>query len=383
MLSMGRGWNVGRVKVLVFRKNRDEGNGRDRRQKSRPGVLAMRELSKMVLSGRLRLLVILGCVCLVGAACSTSVRTAAPTKQPASANWPTRRVEMVYPFGAGTPGDVLARKLAAAITPFLKQSMEVVDVPGAAGAIGISQVVHAAPNGYVIGFAPIATLAVQPHLARVPYGGPGSYSAVATLANPINVLMVSGSSPWRTLPEFTQYAKANPGKVSVGTTGKGTIPDIYSRLLARDAGYQVTDIPFPGEPQAIAAVLGNHVTATVIGLSAALPYVKNGTGRVLTLFDQGPSSALPGVPPVSKYHYDAYEPVPNFVIAPPGTPKGIVADLAKALLAAMKVPTVRDFLSTEGWAVTPAGPEATAQAIKAEFTAFGKITAELGLSPKG
>ena len=313
---------------------------------------------------------------------STGASTSSTTGSATSAvNYPTRPVQIDFPFTVGTPGDLLARELAPALQTSLKEPFNVIDIPGAAGATGMSQALSATPNGYTLALAPLATLAVQPHRTKLPYGSPSTYTPIASLTNEPEVLLVSSNSPFKTLSAFISYAKLH--QVSVGDSGLGTILDIDSKLLAHDAGYTVNDVPFSGEPQAVAAVLGSHVTAAVVGVTTALPYVKAGNIRVLATFTPKALPTLPNVPPISSLGYKIFYGVSNYLIAPSGLASSIANKLAAAVSQALKSPKLDAFIAKEGWQLTPGGPSSTLAILKKNYQEMGTIVNELHLQVNG
>ena len=326
------------------------------------------------------LLLLGGILSACGSSTNSSTGSTTSSASPA-VNYPTRPVQIDFPFTVGTPGDLLARELAPALQATLKQPFNVIDVPGAAGATGMSQALSASPNGYTLALAPLATLAVQPHRTRLSYGSPSTYTPIASLTNEPEVLLVSSKSPFKTLNEFIAYAKLH--QVSVGDSGLGTILDIDSKLLAHDAGYSVNDVPFTGEPQAVAAVLGSHVTAAVVGVTTALPYVKAGNIRVLATFTPKALPSLPNVPPISSFGYKIYYGVSDYLIAPHGLASSIANKLATAVSQALKSPKLDAFVAKEGWQLTPGGPSSTLAVLEKDYQEMGAIVNELHLQVKG
>ncbi|MGH3524488.1 MAG: Bug family tripartite tricarboxylate transporter substrate binding protein, partial [Mycobacterium sp.] len=288
------------------------------------------------------------CVALLAAAsCAKSPDSATQAR-----NYPTRPVSLVFPFGAGSPGDVNARKLAETIKPSLHGTVQVVDKPGAAGTLGVTEVVRAKPDGYTLGLVPIAPMTVQPLRSKLPYGDPSTYQPIAMLTTISEVLFVPASSPWKTLEQFLTYAKQHPGKVSIATSGVGTVLDIDSKLLAKKAHTKWTDVAFSGEQDVAANTVGGQTTAGIAGAPGAINYVKAGKLRVLAAFSAHRLPELPNVPTAVEKGYDITFGVNNFIIGPKGLPTPVVKKWSGAVQKAVNTAEFQQFAKRNSYAVT-------------------------------
>lgn len=320
---------------------------------------------------------------IIAAGCMTLVAMTGCAKQASSATsdakYPTRPVQLIFPFGAGSPGDINARELAKVIPPFLGGTPQVQDKPGAAGTLGVTQIVQAKPDGYTMGLVPIAAMTVQPLRSKLPYGDPSTYQPVAMLTTVSEVLFVPTNSPWKTLADFISYAKAHPGKVTVGTTGVGTVLDIDSKLLAEKAGTSWTDVPFKGEQDVAANTVGGQTMAGVAGAPGVLNFVKAGKVRALAVFADKRIDPLPDVPTTVEAGYDITFGVNNFIIGPKGLPSSVVTKWSDAVKKAINTSDFTDFAKKNSYQITYKDSKSLTAFLNKQYSAYQSVLQELKL----
>lgn len=328
-------------------------------------------------------LLVISVMAAIVASCSTNAATEPRGSQSVKTVYPTRHIELIYPYGVGSPGDLIARKLAPAMSVFLRgQLIQVVDVPGAVGTIGTSQLVGSAPNGYTIELSPQAPLVFEPYLIKTSYTSPAtSYTTLADVAYSHDVLVVSASSPWKDLSEFIAYAKRSPVPVSVSTTGSGGVYDLASRQLAALAGFRVDDVPFTGTPLQVSAVLGGHTTAAVTGITDALPYIAAGKLRALAVFARHAQADLKGVPTVGALGYrvaSSVDGVNLWLIAPSHLPNGVTVALDSALSRSLAKASIKSFLAKAGWTEAYAASATASRILTSEYNSTPKLFSLIG-----
>jgi putative tricarboxylic transport membrane protein len=267
----------------------------------------------------------------------------APT--PAQAKFPDRTITIVMPFGGGGNADTMLRFLAEQMKTTLGVSVVVVNRPGSGGAVGWKMLQATKPDGYTISYAS-TSLFVQ----TVRTNGALSYEnfdpVVALSFTPFSI-SVNPDSPWHTLKEFVEYAKAHPGKVRVGNSGAGAIWDACAQAFEKVAGVKFTRVPYKGGGQAAAALVGDHIEATSITINDVPQLVEAGKIRVLGIGADKRSPFFPNIPTVKEQGYDLSMGNWVGVIAPKGTPKADIKVLADAFQKAIESPAWKQFATKQ------------------------------------
>ncbi len=328
-------------------------------------------------STRINSLALAGALAVALAACGGAGGASSDRGGGPAAGYPKRDVTLIFPFAAGSPGDVNARALSKQAERFLKTGIQVVNRAGAAGTIGATEVIQAKPDGYTVGLVPIATMMVQPQRTKLPYGGPDDYRPVMGVSVIPEALTVRADSPWRTLNDFLADAKSRDQ--SVATTGEGTILDIDAKLLAMESGTRFKTIAFDGEQQALAATVGGTTNAAVSGVSVALPFVKSGRARVLGVFSEKRVPSLPDVPTMPELGYNVTFGVNNFIIAPKGTDDAVVKVLGDAFHQAWKTEEYQTFLDKNGFIPQYMPTSELKTFLSAQYKQYGEVLTKLGL----
>ena len=180
----------------------------------------------------------------------------------ASAEFPSKAVSIVVPFGAGGSTDLLTRALAVEMGRTLKQEVVVVNKAGGAGTIGTAEVAAAKNDGYTLGMLPVGPLTTQPHLRRLPYSA-ASFDYVCLVYSNPQALLVKKDSPYRTVTDFVADAKKHPGKIKYGSSGAGSVTHIAFVAFARGAGIDVVHVPHKGDADNLNSLLGGHIDAFI------------------------------------------------------------------------------------------------------------------------
>lgn len=252
--------------------------------------------------------------------------------------YPSRPIRLMVGFGAGGPTDITFRKLADLASKRLGQPIVVVNKPGAGATLAPSTMAKLdKPDGYTIAAA-TAGLLRFPHMQKVDWDPIEDFTWIAGLGGYTFVLAVRTDSPIRTVADFVAQAKADPGKVSVGTAGAGTTMHLLTEAFAGMAGAPVTHVGFKSSSENAMALLGGQTTATVDAIGSLLPHVEAGKLRVLMTFDEKPAAWMPNVPTARSLGYDLAYPAPYGIVAPKGLPAPIVAKLSAAFKSAIDDP---------------------------------------------
>lgn len=250
--------------------------------------------------------------------------------------WPSKPVRLIVPFPPGGPADGTARVLAEQLTPELGQSVIVENRPGAGSAIGVT-VAAQARDGHTL-LIGSNSMVVNPSLQpSIGYDVPRDFDAITLVSAQPLVLVVPSSSAITSVDGLISEAKANPGKVSTGNSGYGTLAHLVSEIFAAQAGITLTPVPYKGESALLPDLVGGLVSAGFLNLPGIAAQIKSGKLRPLAVSSPQPLPALPGVPTFRSLGYPAVE-VQGWavIVAPKGTipPEGMArleAALSKAL----------------------------------------------------
>lgn len=257
---------------------------------------------------------------------------------PAQAAYPDRPITMIVAYSAGGGTDVGARALVPYLEKYLGQSIAVINKPGAGGEIGFTEIVNAAPDGYTIGFTNTPTFVSIPIQRKTRF----SLEQMAPIANIVDdpsAISVRSDSDIKTIEDLIAYAKANPDKATYGSTGVGSDDHLAVLAFSRKAGISMRHVPFSGEADVRAALLGGHILVGSINLSGCLPYEKEGKLRILGYMAQKRwDIAPPNVPTFTERGFPVVFGATRGIGAPAGTPKEILTILSNAVKKAVEDP---------------------------------------------
>lgn len=254
---------------------------------------------------------------------------------PCSAEYPDRPLTVVAGFPAGGLVDIVARVVADGMKPKYPRGVVVVNKPGAGGAVAVEQLVQAQPDGYTIVLTPLSSLVIGPQInPKLNYHTPDDYDPIINLVAYYPLLVVKEDAPWKTIQEFVADAKANPGKMRVGTPGEGTSSHLNLEEFMSKTGAKMTHIPYAGWGQSSPALLGDHIEAVVAQPGEARPMVEGKRMRALVFFQEKRHPAFPDTPTARESGWDVANGVWYLLAAPKGTPASIekqIHDAAKAV----------------------------------------------------
>jgi tripartite-type tricarboxylate transporter receptor subunit TctC len=259
------------------------------------------------------------------------------TSRPAWAdNYPSKPVRVVVAFTAGGTTDLLARAVAQQLAQQFNQPFVIDNKPGGGGNIGTEAVVRAAPDGYTLIVDSVGPIAINQSLYKnLPYDPLKDLVPIVQIADVTNVLVINPSVPAKTFEEFVAYAKANPGKLSYGSTGIGTSSHLSSFMLAQRMGVEALHVPYKGA-NALNDLLAGRLEFMFATTPSIIQHVKAGKLRALAVSSLKPSRALPGVPTVAQKGFPGFEAGTWFgFFAPKGTPQAVIAQLNRAVNAAL------------------------------------------------
>jgi tripartite-type tricarboxylate transporter receptor subunit TctC len=294
--------------------------------------------------------------------------------------YPARPVTLVIPFPPGGGNDALGRMVADKMSKSLGQQIVVENRGGAGGTIATRAVARSAADGYTILLAYTGTLAINPSL----YANPGydprrDFAPIGLIAGLPSVLVVHPTLPVRSVAELIAFAKARPGRIDYAFV-PGTVGHITTELFASTAGIDFTRIPYKGNGPAMTDLLGGHVAMMFLSILPVLEHVRAGTLKALAVTSAARSELLPQVPTIAQAGLPGFSAVIHYgLLAPPGTPRGIIDQLNAALREALAANDVRARLAAEGAAPLPGTPADYAADIDTEETKWGALVRKLNL----
>jgi tripartite-type tricarboxylate transporter receptor subunit TctC len=298
-------------------------------------------------------------------------------------DYPNRPVHVIIGLTAGSGVDVMARIVGQKLAESMGQPFIIENRPGAGSNIGTRYAASAEPDGYTIFVATVANAINATLYKNLTFDVLRDFSPVILSARAPNLLVVNPSVPAKSVQELIALAKARPGKLTVGSSGIGTSPQMTAVLFRHRAGIDVVDVPFKGGPEATSALLGGQIDYLFAITSTALPHVKAKRLRALGVTSRERTALLPDVPTVSEAGLPGFEAVTWFGFAvPKGTSPAIIDRLNKEIGKILAMPDVKAKLAVQGIDVAGSSPEQFGSYMRDEFAKWGSLVKESGLSIK-
>ncbi len=301
----------------------------------------------------------------------------------AQSAYPNRPIEFIIPFPPGGPADTAARIIQPQMSAALGAPVVLQNKPGGGGALGADYVAKSKPDGYTVYAATNSTLTIitnmQPDLSYKP----SDFAPVGEYMIDIGVITAKPGGPWKTLDEFVEYAKKNPGKLSYGSAGLGTVSFFTVELFKQAYNLDITHVPFQGTGPVKNAIMGGHVTLGSSGLSAFAPLMRSGDLVALVTTAPRRLAAFPNVPTMAEKGFpDASLNIWMALFVPAKTPKDVVDKLSHALEKTMKDPGVIGAAEKAGLVAEYHDSEATRKLVESEHQAVKKVVDKLGIGKK-
>jgi tripartite-type tricarboxylate transporter receptor subunit TctC len=312
----------------------------------------------------------------------TGLSAFALTTSAAAETYPSRPVKIVIPFGPGGPTEFIIRLTADRLTAMLGQPFVIENRPGGAGGtVGAKSVAVAEPDGYTLLFSSPGPLVTAAAVYRnLDYDPVKSFAPIAMLIYAPQMLVVHPSVPAKTFAEFVAYAKANPGKITFGSSGYGTQPHILGEMLKHAAGIELVHIPYRGAGQSVTDLLAGQVQMIFETTAILLPHVEGGRLRALAVATEARSPLLPEVPTTAESGYPKI--LASFwsgLLAPAGTLAPIVDKLNATVNEILKSKEAQDGLARLGAEAKIGAPKDFAAFIATETPRWAAIASETGI----
>ena len=299
----------------------------------------------------------------------------------AAQSWPSRPVTLIVSQAPGTAPDFIARTLSVRMGERLKVGVVVDNRGGASGNIGAEYVAKAAPDGYTLYLAP-SSFIMGSTISRNPRFDPiKSFASVLPLADGLQCLVVSGTSPIRSVKDLVARAKASPAKLFYATPGNGTAHHFIMEQFKMEAGMDLVHVPYKGLPGAIVDLIAGRVDVMMMTTAAAAAHVQSGQLRMLAVVSPSRSPLLPDMPTLAEQGYPHVRGASWYgLLAPAGTPSEVLARLNTEMNAILAEKPVRDAFAKQGLEATGGAALRLAEAMASERELWRKIAELTGIS---
>jgi tripartite-type tricarboxylate transporter receptor subunit TctC len=287
-------------------------------------------------------------------------------------SYPARPVRIIIGFPAGNASDIIARLIAQSLSERLGQQFIVENRPGAGGSIGTEVAVRASPDGYTLLMSVVTSNAINAtYYPNLNYNFIRDIVPVASIGGGAYAMVVNPSVPAKTLPEFIAYAKANPGKINMASTGNGTPTHVFGELFKMMAGVDLLHVPYSGS--FLPDLLGGQVQVVFGPIAQFVELIQSGKLRAMAVTSAAGQATLPGIPTVAEF-VPGYEASVRYGIgAPKGTPTEIVDRLNKEINASLADPKMKARLADLGAVPMPMTSAEFAKVIADETEKWGKV----------
>ena len=295
--------------------------------------------------------------------------------------YPAKPIRLIVPFPPGGPNDIIARVIGQRMAELTKQPVVIDNRGGQGGVLGTDAVAKAAPDGYTVAISSAGALAISPSMEKIAYDTLRDLAPVTLVAMVPEMLVVAGNVPAKNMGELIALARAQPGKLNFASSGPGSLPHLAGELLKLTAKIDIVHVPYRGAAPAVNDLLGQQVQMAFLDLPALLPQVRAGALRGIAVGSpqraptamEVPTTAEAGMPELRVENWYG-------MVAPAGTPPAIIAALNGIATEAMRDPTVRQKLSSQGAELVGDTPEHFRRFIADEIAKWAKVIRDAGIA---
>jgi tripartite-type tricarboxylate transporter receptor subunit TctC len=280
-----------------------------------------------------------------------------------AADYPSKPINFLIPFGPGSGADLMGRTLASGAEKYLGQPIVPVNKPGAAGGIMYSALKAARPDGYTVGWNSLSILTTT-NIGNVPFKY-DAFDQVCMIGYTAMPIAVRSDAPWKTFQEFAAYAKANPGKIKIGNAGTGSGTHLTAVLMAKELKLKVIHVPL-GAQRRVPSLLGGEVQAICVPLPEIASQVQSGQVRILLMNTEKRSPMFPDVPTLKELGCPVLVELFRGISVPKGTPKPIIQKLAAAFEKGAQSPDFQKLAKKNGFDISFLGAEKFQKYLKAQ-----------------
>lgn len=319
---------------------------------------------------------------LIRAALAAAAAGALPTAHAQA--YPARPIRYIVPVAPGGGSDLVGRTVTERWAKVLGQTIFVENLAGAGGVIASQAAMKANPDGYTLMQGYVATHGTNPATRRVPYDPVRDFTPIGMIGMTPNVLVVSTAIPATTLAEFIAHMRANPGRLSYGSAGPGSLTHLTMELFKQQTGTFAVHVPYRGIAPAFTDLVGGQTQAMFPGLSAALPFIRSQRARPLAVTGSARHPLLPDVPTLGEAGFRNFDSMQWYgVVGPANMPAPIVQQLNESLATVLRAPDLADKLSAEALAPQPMSPEDFGRYIRDDVTKWSRLAKERGIELDG
>ena len=273
--------------------------------------------------------------------------------------------------------------VAQGLSKSLNQSVVVDNKAGQGGSVGSAELAKSKPDGYTLGVGLVTNLALAPHAYKsIPYDVLKDFAPVAVGAVNYLALVARPDAPFKNVNEMIQWAKANPGKMTIGTTSTGGLPHMSFELLAYMSGFKFLNVPYKGNGPVVTDLTGGRLDLGVTSYTSIAGLADAGKLKVLGITNPTRDPALPNLPTIGESVKGYAAPGWFSFVAPAGTPSDIVNKLNDEINRAIKLPEVQKTMGTLGLIPQTGSPEDFAKLLRSEKEKFGKLVKDIGYQPQ-
>ena len=288
--------------------------------------------------------------------------------------WPDKTVTIVVPFPPGGSTDMIARTLQPKLQEKFGGTFVIDNKPGATGTIGATLVTRAAPDGHTLFVSSLGPYVIAPHLTKVTYDATKDFDYITVAVQAPNVLVVPAASPHKSMADVIAYQKAHPGKMTFASSGNGSSDHLTAELYWQQTGTSGVHVPYKGGGPVMTDLLGNQVDSSFMNINTAMPQIRAGKLRALSITSAQRSPLLPDVPTLDELGIkDANVYSWQAVAAPKGIPADLKAKLQAAIKDALNDPAIKPKLVEVGFEIVANTPEEFTKFQAAEFARWKKL----------
>jgi len=289
--------------------------------------------------------------------------------------FPTKEVQIIIPYAPGGATDLVFRALAASTSKYLGKAVIVVNKAGGGGAVGFTDAMQAKPDGYTLVTA-ITPITILPHQVKTAFTYRDFEPIINVVLDPA-MFQVRADAPWKTLQEFLDYARKNPGMITVGNSGAGGGVHLIALAFEKAAGVRLNHIPFAGGGPSVTALLGGHIHAVSVSPPEGIAHVKAGKLRIIALFSEQRMADFPNVPTVREQGVDFTMSQWRGLAAPKGTPPDVIRTLHDAFKKGMDDPAFLKNAADMSVALAYVGPAEFGKLMAADHERYARLVAEI------
>jgi tripartite-type tricarboxylate transporter receptor subunit TctC len=300
-----------------------------------------------------------------------------------ASSFPEKAVRIIVPYTPGDGPDVVARLIGNKLSERFGQPVVVENRAGASGQIGLSLAAQAPADGYTLAVGLVTNLALAPHAYKsLPYDPLKDFTPIALIATNYLALVTHPNAPFKTIGEMVEWARANPGKLTAGTTSVGGLPHMSLELLAHMADFKFVNVLYKGNAPIVSDLIAGRLDLGFGSYTSAAPHIEAGRLRLLGISSPERDPMLPDLPTMGEA-VKGYGSMGWFAfVAPAGVPGDIVKKLNDEINRALQQPDVRKTMTTLGLAPAAESPEYLERLIKSEYEKFGNLVREIGFQPQ-